>query len=93
MSNVKYQRLTERKITHWLLAIVTIAYIATGFGITEFKIVESFTFGLLTKNLAFKVHNNLEIPFIILIFLHIYFKFSARTSVKKTTLKKKCLTG
>ena len=84
MSNVKYQRLTERKIVHWLLVIVTIAYLATGFGITEFRIVESFTFGLLTKNLAFKIHNNLGIPFIILIFLHIYLKFSAHTSAKKS---------
>lgn len=45
----------------------------TGFGITEFRTVETLTFGLLTKNLAFKTHNNLWIPFMILLGLHVFF--------------------
>jgi hypothetical protein len=37
------------------------------------------TFGLLTKPLAFKVHDNLLIPFIVLLGLHIY------QQIKKTS--------
>lgn len=62
-----------RRIIHWLLAVVVIVYLFTGFGITEFRTVEALTFGLLTKNLAFKIHNNLWIPSIILLGLHIFF--------------------
>jgi len=62
-----------KRVIHWLLAIVVVLYIITGFGITEFRTVEAITFGLLTKTLAFKIHNNLWLPFIILLILHIYF--------------------
>jgi len=65
------QRLMKRTI-HWLLTVVVIIYLITGFGITEYRIVEPLTFGLLTKNLAHKIHINLEIPFIILLILHIW---------------------
>jgi hypothetical protein len=64
------QRLMKGTI-HWLLTVVVIIYLITGFGITEYRIVESLTFGLLTKSLAHKIHINLEIPFIILLVLHI----------------------
>jgi hypothetical protein len=58
---------------HWLLTVLVIIYLITGFGITEYRIVEPLTFGLLTKSLAHKIHINLEIPFIILLILHIWF--------------------
>ena len=61
-----------KKIIHWLLTAVVIIYLITGFGITEYRIVEPLTFGLLTKNLAQRIHINLEIPFIILVILHIW---------------------
>ncbi len=65
-----HRRLVER-IIHWLLALVVIIYLVSGFGITEFRTVESLTFGVLTKSLAFKIHNALTIPIIILVILHI----------------------
>jgi hypothetical protein len=58
------QRLMKVTI-HWLLTVVVIICLITGFGITEYRIVEPLTFGLLTKSLAHKIHINLEIPFII----------------------------
>jgi len=61
-----------KKIIHWLLTVVVIIYLITGFGITEYRIVEPLTFGLLTKNLAQRIHINSEIPFIILLILHIW---------------------
>ena len=57
---------------HWLLTVLVIIYLITGFGITEYRIIEPLTFGLLTKILAQKIHINLEIPFIILLILHIW---------------------
>ena len=62
-----------RKVIHWLLLIVVILYLIAGFGITEFRVVEAFTFGLLTKGLAFSIHSMLWIPFVILLVLHICF--------------------
>ena len=77
MKNISSQGLIKR-IVHWLLTIIIVLYLITGFGITEFRVVEALTFGLLAKNLAFKIHNNLWIPFIILLGLHIFF-----SSIKK----------
>jgi thiosulfate reductase cytochrome b subunit len=65
------QRLVRRTI-YWLLTVVVIIYLLTGFGITQYRIFEPLTFGLLTKNLAHRIHMNLEIPFIILVVLHIW---------------------
>jgi Ni,Fe-hydrogenase I cytochrome b subunit len=65
------QQLVRRTI-HWLLTVVVIIYLVTGFGITQYRIVEPLTFGLLTKNLAHRIHINLEIPFIILLVVHIW---------------------
>lgn len=72
---VRMRNITNRvafgKTIHWLLAVLAVLYLVTGFGITEFRVVETVTFGLLTKNLAFKIHVNLWIPFLILLGLHI----------------------
>jgi len=65
------QRLMRGTI-HWLLTVVAIIYLITGFGITEYRIVEFLTFGLLTKSLAHQIHMNLAVPFITLLVLHIW---------------------
>jgi hypothetical protein len=52
--------------------VVAIVFLVSGFGITEFRIVETLTFGLLTKSLAFKIHEVVWIPFVILLVLHSY---------------------
>ena len=77
MKNITNRALFKKTI-HWLLAILVILYLITGFGITEFRTVETLTFGLLTKNLAFKIHNNLWIPFVILLGLHIFLSLIKR---------------
>jgi cytochrome b561 len=69
MVNQRVVRIT----LHWLLTVLVIVYLITGFGITEYRIVETLTFGLLTKSLAQRIHINIEIPFIILLVLHIWF--------------------
>jgi thiosulfate reductase cytochrome b subunit len=71
-----------KRIIRWSLIIVTITYILTGFGISEFRTVESLTFGLLNKYWAFKIHMNLEIPFITLLALHIFLSPALRAYYK-----------
>jgi dolichol kinase len=71
MRNILKESLA-RQIVHWLLLAVLVLYLITGFGITQYRVIEHVTFGLLTKPLAFKIHDNLLIPFIILMILHIY---------------------
>lgn len=74
MRNTTSQDLVKKTII-WLLAIVVVLYLVSGFGITEFRTVETLTLGLLTKPLAFKIHNSLEIPLIVLLALHISLPF------------------
>ena len=71
MKNILKENLA-RQVVHWLLLAVIVLYLLTGFGITQYRVIEHVTFGLLAKNLAFNIHNNLLIPFIILLVLHIY---------------------
>ncbi|MFH1562132.1 MAG: hypothetical protein ABIF11_01745, partial [Nitrospirota bacterium] len=56
-----------------LLAIMIILLVITGFGITEFRIIEVLTFGLLTKNLAHQIHASpaLWLSFLVVMGLHI----------------------
>jgi cytochrome b subunit of formate dehydrogenase len=72
-----------RKTVRWLLLTTVVVFVITGFGITEFRIVESLTSGLLTKNLAFGIHASpgLWLTLIVLSILHIGFSYVAR--VKK----------
>ena len=61
-----------------LLAVVAVLYIVTGFGITQFRIVETLTLDLLTKNVAFKIHDSLLVPAVVLLALHLYLQFISR---------------
>ncbi len=61
-----------KQIVHLSLVIMTLAYIISGFGITEYKIVESLTLGLLTKTLFFRIHDALIGPFLALLLSHLY---------------------
>jgi Ni,Fe-hydrogenase I cytochrome b subunit len=61
-----------RRSVHWVLTALVIVYLVTGFGITEYRIVEPITFGLLTRSLAQRIHMSMEIPFIVFLILHIW---------------------
>ena len=71
-----------KKVIPWLLLAVLALYILTGFGITQFRTVEAITFGVLTKNLSFKIHNDLTIPFAVLLVVHIVLPYVVR-KIKK----------
>ena len=85
MSNVVKGKRTKR-VTNWLLLVVVVLYIITGFGMTQFRIVEPLTLGLLNRLLAFQVHTYLWAPFLVLLALHIYQR-TARGKVKRNTAK------
>ena len=61
-----------KKTIHILLTILTILFVISGLGITNYQIVEPITFGLLSKSLSQKIHLNLTIPFVILLIIHLY---------------------
>ena len=62
---------TIKKLIHWSLTFFIIIYIITGFGITEYRTIQTISFGLITKPSAFYLHTILIYPFIILLVLHI----------------------
>jgi Ni,Fe-hydrogenase I cytochrome b subunit len=61
-----------KTLTHVLLTIVIIIFIVTGFGISNYQIIESLTGGTLSKLTSFQIHSNLIIPLIILLIFHIF---------------------
>jgi cytochrome b subunit of formate dehydrogenase len=72
-----------RQVIQYTLLLVLVLYFISGFGITEFRIVEFLTFGIFSKNVAFILHNSLLIPILILLILHIvqgYLSRKLRTS-------------
>jgi len=66
-----------KKMLDWLLFATTMLYILSGLGITQYRIIETITFGLLSKNLSFRIHENLLTPFLILLSIHILFRVIA----------------
>jgi hypothetical protein len=72
------------KTIQWTLLAVTLLYVLTGLGITQFHIIEPATLGLLNKNVSLTIHDNLLIPFIILLVLHV-----AARPAKKIYYKRK----
>ena len=61
-----------KKGLDWALFGVTLIYLVTGLGITRFRVIEALTFGLLGKNLAFRLHEDLLGPFLLLLGLHVF---------------------
>jgi len=75
-----------RKTVQWLLLAVTGLFLITGFGITEFRVVETVTLGWLTKSWALKLHDNLWIPFVILLVLHVGLPFIFKRKAREVEL-------
>jgi len=63
-----------KKIIDWTLYAVTIVYLLTGLGITQYRITERLTFGLLSKSLSLNIHENLFVPFLALLSIHLLFR-------------------
>ncbi len=50
--------------------VVTVLVVMSGLGITEFRIIEPVTFGLLDRATAFRMHFALWLPFVALLIAH-----------------------
>jgi cytochrome b subunit of formate dehydrogenase len=71
-----------RNLVHWVLVVYLIVYVVTGLGIIEWRTVEPLTFGMLGKALAQQIHDNMHIPFIILLVIHVYVSLIMKDSEK-----------
>jgi len=62
-----------RKIIQWLLLAVAVVLLITGLGITDYQIVETASFGLLTKSISHQIHTapGLWIFFVVLLTAHL----------------------
>jgi len=69
-------------ITHILLTVVIILFIITGYGITNYHIIETITFGALSKPDSYQIHSALVIPLIILLIMHISFSVQKKYNKK-----------
>jgi ammonia channel protein AmtB len=74
-----------KTLTHALLTVVIIIiiFIITGFGISNYQIIESLIGGTLSKLTSFQIHSNLIIPLIILLILHIAFTVGKKLKKEK----------
>lgn len=72
-------------VIHALLLMVIILFVLTGFGITNYQIIEPATFGVLSKLTSYQLHLNLPIPFLILLGAH--FAFVIGKKIQKNTLQ------
>lgn len=68
----KRNRKIIKKMLHWIMVAYILIYMVTGFGITNFQTVEPLTLGVMGKATAMQLHNNMEIPFLALIAVHVY---------------------
>ena len=71
-----------KRIVHWGLLVLIIIFIITGFGITRYRIIETMTFGLLSKPLSSQIHSYLIFPLVIFLYLHVYLTW--KKNKKKT---------
>jgi cytochrome b561 len=85
MNKTAVPGLVKRTI-HWLLLVVTVLFLITGFGISQFRVVETITLGWLTKSWALRLHDNLWIPFVVLLVLHVCLPFVFKGKPKKVEL-------
>jgi thiosulfate reductase cytochrome b subunit len=67
-----------RAAIRYLLLVLTLIYLISGLGITQYQTIKPLTLGLLTRNLAFRIHDFLLIPFIVLLLVHVLFGPAAR---------------
>jgi cytochrome b561 len=76
-------RLDAERAVHWMFTVATIVFVVSGYGITDYRIVEAITFGLLSKSLAFQIHMSLGPLFLVLLASHVYLVLRRRASTKK----------
>lgn len=72
-----------KKVVHWLLFLVVALILLSGFGIVDYQVVQTITFGILDKATAFQLHINLWGVFIALLALHVILTTQTRAAKGK----------
>ena len=72
-----------RRWVHFAFTAVTFLYVVTGMGISDYRLIEGLSLGLLTKERSLWLHGNLLQLFAVLLFLHIYLK--VRPTLQRNT--------
>ena len=71
----------------WAALILLALTLITGYGISQFRVVNSLTFGLLDKASSHRWHHYTDIPLVIFTLVHVtiavWFRLSARKSARK----------
>ncbi len=70
------------KIVNYLLALLSVLMIVSGLGITNYRMTEMLSLGLLGKAVSFQMHSLLWIPFTLLLILHVYLATLGRKARK-----------
>lgn len=68
---IKTYQTAVRVAVHVSLLILTFLYLVSGLGITQYQVIGSLTLGFLTRNLAFRIHDYLLMPFVALLGIHV----------------------
>jgi cytochrome b subunit of formate dehydrogenase len=59
-----------KQYVHYILGILVILVLISGLGIIYYQIMGFLTLGYLSKDLAFKIHTLIFIPFLIVLIMH-----------------------
>jgi len=70
MKNATRKRL--KHTFHWILVAYLVVYVITGLGIIYWRQIEPLTLGFLGKAEANQIHDNMHIPFAVLLIAHVY---------------------
>lgn len=59
------------RLLGWLAVILLALVVLTGYGITEYRTVDTITFGLLNKASSQRLHEWLDIPLLVVVGVHL----------------------
>lgn len=61
-----------KNFIRWMLFLVSFLMIVSGYGISNYRVFASLTFGLFPKIWLSQIHSFLGLPFILLLLFHIF---------------------
>ncbi|MFN2269882.1 MAG: hypothetical protein ACK2US_03520 [Anaerolineae bacterium] len=73
----------------WAALILLAFTLITGYGISQFRIVNSLTFGLLDKVSSHRWHHYTDIPLIIFTLIHVVIAVWGRLNARKSARKRR----
>ncbi len=81
MSNSAHVAIVARRLgrlSGWSALLLLLLTLLSGYGISEFRLVNTLTFGLLNKVVSFQLHHYTELPLIALLSIHVAIALWAR---------------